>query len=79
MSELVQPTPQSVTGEQNDYETAMEQVLAEVSRLNVLMQQDRGDIERLRGETWELKAEPHALLAGMGAALVQRHRNKGAA
>lgn len=64
---------------QADYETAMEQVLAEVSRLNVLMQQDRGDIKRLHGETWELKAEPRALLAGMGAALVQRRRNKGAA
>jgi len=69
MSELAQPTPQSVTGEQTDYETAMEQVMAEVSRLNVLMQQDRADIERLRGEAWELRAENRALLAGMGARL----------
>lgn len=69
MSELAQPTSSSVMSEQADYETAMEQAMAEVSRLNVLMQQDRVDIERLRGEAWELKAETRALLAGMGARL----------
>lgn len=44
MSGLAQPTSPSVMSEQADYETAMEQAMAEVSRLNVLMQQNRGDI-----------------------------------
>lgn len=66
MSELAQP---SGTSEQTDYETALEQVMAEVSRLNTLMQQDRTDIERLRAEAWQLKAETRALLAGMGTQL----------
>ncbi len=43
--------------------------MTEVSRLNSLMQQDRADIERLRAEAWQLKAETRALLAGMGARL----------
>ena len=66
MSELAQP---SGTSEQTDYETALEQVMAEVSRLNTLMQHDRADIERLRAEAWQLKAETRALLTGMGVRL----------
>jgi hypothetical protein len=33
------------------------------------MQQDRVEIERLRGETWQLRAETRTLLAGLGAQL----------
>jgi hypothetical protein len=58
-----QPLPQTAA----DYEAAVEQLLAEVKRLNQHMQSDRTDIERLKTETRTLKAETRALLLSMGA------------
>jgi hypothetical protein len=58
-----------VASEQAGYEADLEQAMAEVSRLNELMRQDRADIERLRGEAWALRAETRAVLAAMGAQL----------
>lgn len=58
-----QPLPQNAA----DYEAAVEQLLAEVKRLNQHMQSDRADIERLKDETRTLKAETRALLLSMGA------------
>ena len=58
-----QPLPQNAA----DYEAAVEQLLAEVKRLNQHMQSDRTDIERLKTETRTLKAETRALLLSMGA------------
>ena len=61
----LQPVPQTAA----DYEAAVEQLLAEMKRLNQQMQSDRTDIERLKAETRELKAETRALLTSMGAQL----------
>ena len=69
MNELSQPATQALPSEQADGEAALEQAMAEIHRLNELMQQDRADIERLRAESGELRAETRALLAGMGAQL----------
>ena len=52
-----------------DYEAAVEQLLAEMKRLNQQMQNDRTDTERLKDETQTLKAETRALLLSMGAKL----------
>lgn len=68
MSDIAQPTPQVLASEQAD-EVTFEQLMAEARRLNDLMQQDRTEIVRLRGETWELRAETRALLAEIGARL----------
>ena len=69
MSDMAPSAPQAVGSEQAGYEAALEQAMAEVSRLNELMRQDRADIERLRGEAWVLRAETRAVLAAMGAQL----------
>ena len=58
-----QPVPKSAA----DYEAAVEQLLAEMKRLNQQMQSDRTDIERLKAETRTLKAETRARLLSMGA------------
>lgn len=60
-----QPVPQTSA----DYEAAVEQLLAEMKRLNQLIQSDRTDIEQLKAETRTLKAETRALLTSMGAKL----------
>lgn len=62
---MVQATPQNAA----DYEAAIERCLVEMSRLNEQMQQDRTEIERLKGETQLLKQETRALLSNMGVAL----------
>jgi hypothetical protein len=69
MSDSVSASSQVLPDGQAEYEAALEQVMAEVNRLNELMLQDRADIERLKTEAWQLKAETRALLTGMGANL----------
>lgn len=68
--------PQSALKTPADYKAAVEQLLAEMKRLNERMQSDRADIERLRletqalkVETQRLKAETRATLASLGVAL----------
>lgn len=69
MNDVMQSVPSSLSGGQADYEADLSQLMAEVERLNELMRSDRAEIERLKSETWALKAETRALLAGMGAQL----------
>lgn len=67
MENLVSSPPSLQTAA--EYEAAVEQLLAEIRRLNEQMQDDRLDIERLRIETQMLKVETRAVLARIGAAL----------
>lgn len=69
MSDVVQTVPPPAGGEQAGYEADLGLLLAEAERLNEMMRADRAEIERLKSETWALRAETRALLAGMGARL----------
>jgi peptidoglycan hydrolase CwlO-like protein len=60
-----QPTPQTAA----EYEAAIDQLLAEMQRLNQKMKEDQSVIDRLKAETETLKRETRALLASMGAAV----------
>jgi uncharacterized small protein (DUF1192 family) len=60
-----QSAPRTAT----DYEAAIEQMLAEMKRLNEQMATDRAEIERLRVETQRLKAETRAVLETLGVAV----------
>lgn len=66
MDELFQtPSPESAA----EYEAAVDQLLAEMGRLNHQMRADRAEIERLRAETRELKRETRAVLESLGCRL----------
>ena len=67
MDELVSstPAPQSAA----EYETAIEQLLAEMKHFNQQMQSDRAEIEQLKLQTRTLKAETRAVLASMRVTL----------
>jgi hypothetical protein len=69
MSDVLQQLPLAGPTDKEGYEAAWKQVMAEISRLNDLMQQDRIEIERLRDESLVLRTETRALLAGMGVSL----------
>jgi peptidoglycan hydrolase CwlO-like protein len=58
-------TPQTAA----EYEAAMDQLLAEIQRLNQQMKEDQSAIDRLKTETETLKRETRALLASMGVPL----------
>lgn len=75
-SVVAAPTLQVGAEETEDYEAAFQQLMAEASRLNELMQSDRAEIdhlraetERLRAETGALRDETRAILSGMGVRL----------
>ncbi len=64
MSELAVAQPMPQTDE--EYQIAIEQMLAEARRLSERAQQDQNDLERLRAKSAPLRAEIHALLASLG-------------
>lgn len=50
-----------------DYQAAIRQMFTEIAHLNKKMEDDRGDIQRLKSETDIIKAETRAILASIGA------------
>jgi hypothetical protein len=51
----------------SEYRAAMDEILAELRRLHAQMRTDRVEIERLKQEGAELKAQTRSLLASIGA------------
>jgi hypothetical protein len=52
-----------------EYKDAIEELLAEMERLDARMKSDQAEIDRLKAETAAIKTETRALLAALGAAV----------
>lgn len=50
-------TSSTAANQKNDQETSLEQLFAEMNRLNALMQQDPANIDRIKAETKTQKQE----------------------
>ncbi len=60
-----QPTPRTAA----EYKTAIQEMLAEMERLNEQMKRDQAVIDRLKIKAAVIKKETRALLAAMDAAV----------